>query len=113
MNGRGGTGGTASTLEAELSFGLTPDLKLSVSGPVVFQPDPLSALVRDSEYTYQRRLQCACMLAVTLTPVANPKNPTAYSEAPQKLGRTVIVQGVMEPGKDLKAPAALHVGQLK
>jgi len=25
----------------------------------------------------------------------------------------VIVQGVMEPGKDLKAPAALHVGQLK
>src|ERR1700734_1122261 len=40
VNGRGGTGGTASTLEAELSYGLTPDLKLSVSAPIVFQADP-------------------------------------------------------------------------
>jgi hypothetical protein len=40
VNGRGGTGGTASTLQAELSYGLTPDLKLSVSAPIVFQPDP-------------------------------------------------------------------------
>jgi hypothetical protein len=32
--------GTASTLEAELSYGLTPNIKLAVSGPVVFQPDP-------------------------------------------------------------------------
>ena len=31
---------TASTLEAELSYGLTQNLKLAVSGPVVFQPDP-------------------------------------------------------------------------
>lgn len=40
MNGRGGTGGVASTLEAELSYGLTQNLKLAVSGPVVFEPDP-------------------------------------------------------------------------
>ena len=32
-------GGTASTLEAELTYGLTQNIKLAVSGPVVFQPD--------------------------------------------------------------------------
>ena len=49
----------------------------------------------------------------TLTLAANPKNPTAYSEASKKLGQTVIVQGVMEPGKDLKAPVPLQVGQVE
>lgn len=39
VNGRGG-GDTTSTLEAELSYGLTENLKLAVSGPIVFQPDP-------------------------------------------------------------------------
>ena len=39
VNGRGG-GDTTSTLEAELSYGLTENLKLAFSGPVVFQPDP-------------------------------------------------------------------------
>jgi hypothetical protein len=39
VNGRG-SGDTTSTLEAELSYGLTENLKLAVSGPVVFQPDP-------------------------------------------------------------------------
>jgi copper chaperone CopZ len=49
----------------------------------------------------------------TLTLAAIPKNPTAYSEAPKKLGQTVIVQGTMEPGKDLKAPVPLQVGEVK
>jgi len=49
----------------------------------------------------------------TLAITASPKNPTAYSEAPKKLGQTVIVQGVMEPGKDLKAPVPLQVGEVK
>jgi hypothetical protein len=40
MNGREGTGGLSSALEAALSYGLTADLKFSVSGPVVIQPDP-------------------------------------------------------------------------
>ena len=40
VNGRGGTSGISSTLEAELSYGVTQNLKLAVSGPVVFQPDP-------------------------------------------------------------------------
>jgi hypothetical protein len=40
VNGREGNGGTAATLEAELTYGLTQNLKLAVSGPVVFQSDP-------------------------------------------------------------------------
>ncbi len=39
-NGRGGTGGIAAALEAELSYGVTPNIKLSVSGPVVIEADP-------------------------------------------------------------------------
>jgi copper chaperone CopZ len=49
----------------------------------------------------------------TLALAVNRKNPTAYTEAPKKIGETVIVKGVMEPGKDLKAPVPLQVGQVK
>jgi len=42
-----------------------------------------------------------------------PKNPGAYSEALKKLGRSVVVQGVMLPGKDLKAATPLQVSQVK
>jgi hypothetical protein len=38
--GVNGRSGTASTLEAELSYGLTQNLKLAVSGPIVIRPDP-------------------------------------------------------------------------
>ena len=38
--GVNGRSGTASNLEAELTYGLTQNLKLAVSGPVLFQPDP-------------------------------------------------------------------------
>ncbi len=40
VNGRGGGGGNTSTLESELSYGLTQNVKLAVSGPIVFRPDP-------------------------------------------------------------------------
>jgi len=40
VNGRAGTAGISSALEAELSYGLTQNLKLAVSGPIVLQPDP-------------------------------------------------------------------------
>jgi copper chaperone CopZ len=49
----------------------------------------------------------------TLPLIADPKSATAYSEAPKKIGRTVIVQGVMAPTKDLKAAVPLQVSQLK
>jgi hypothetical protein len=44
---------------------------------------------------------------------ADPKNATAYGEAQKKLGQTVIVQGVMMPAKDLKAPVPIQVSQVK
>ena len=40
LNARGGTGGLSSTLEAELTYGVTQNLKLAFSAPVVFQADP-------------------------------------------------------------------------
>lgn len=40
VNGRSGSGGTTATPEALLSYGLTQNVKLSVSGPVVIRPDP-------------------------------------------------------------------------
>jgi hypothetical protein len=42
VNGRGGAGGLTSTLEASLSYGLTQNIKLAVSAPLAFQPDPYS-----------------------------------------------------------------------
>ena len=36
-----------------------------------------------------------------------------YGEALKKVGQTVIIQGVMEPGKDLKAPVPLQVREVK
>ena len=39
-NGRGGNGGTTATVETELSYGLTQNLKLTASAPVVIEPDP-------------------------------------------------------------------------
>jgi hypothetical protein len=44
--------------------------------------------------------------------VAYPKNRDAYVEAASKLGQTVTLQGVMEPGKDLKATVPLQVSQI-
>jgi len=51
-------------LEAELSYGLTQNLKLAVSGPVVFQPDPLSTLLGNNEHANQRRFQWAGLVAI-------------------------------------------------
>lgn len=45
--------------------------------------------------------------------VADPKNATSVSDASKKLGQTVIIQGVMVPGKDLKSAAPLQVSQVK
>ncbi|MGA7238274.1 MAG: cation transporter [Bryobacteraceae bacterium] len=45
--------------------------------------------------------------------VADPKNPEAFAEAEKKLGQTVIAQGTMTPGKDLKATVPLQLVQLK
>ena len=49
----------------------------------------------------------------TLMLAPDPKNPGGYSDASKKLGQSVIVQGVMVPGKDLKAATPLEVRQVK
>jgi copper chaperone CopZ len=41
------------------------------------------------------------------------KNAAAYDEAAGKLGQSVVIQGVMVPGKDLKALVPLQVSQVK
>ena len=43
----------------------------------------------------------------------DPKNVAAYDDAAKKLGQTVVVQGVMVPGKDLKALVPLQVSKVK
>jgi len=44
---------------------------------------------------------------------ADPKNPSPFSEAQKRAGQTATVQGVMMPGKDLKASVPLQVTQVK
>src|SRR5438067_914212 len=48
-----------------------------------------------------------------LSLVGDPKNAAALSAASGKTGQTVVVRGVMLPGKDLKAPVPLQVSQVK
>lgn len=45
--------------------------------------------------------------------VADPTHRAAYSEVSKKIGQTVTVQGVMTPGKDLKASVPLQVQEMK
>ncbi len=49
----------------------------------------------------------------TLMLAPDPKNPGAYTDASKKLGQSVIVQGIMIPGKDLKTATPLQVTQVK
>jgi copper chaperone CopZ len=43
----------------------------------------------------------------------DPKNAAAYNDAVKKIGQAVVIQGVMVPGKDLKALVPLQIGQMK
>lgn len=49
----------------------------------------------------------------TLTLVPDPKNLGAFGGVSEKLGQSVVVQGVMTPGKDLKAATPLQVHEVK
>jgi copper chaperone CopZ len=44
---------------------------------------------------------------------ADPKSASAYSDAGRRVGQVAVVQGVMTPGKDLKALVPLQVSQVK
>ena len=43
----------------------------------------------------------------------DPKNAAAYNDAAKKVGQSVVIQGVMVPGKDLKALVPLQLNQVK
>jgi hypothetical protein len=43
----------------------------------------------------------------------DPKSAAAYNDAAKKVGQSVVVQGVMMPGKDLQALVPLQVSQVK
>jgi hypothetical protein len=43
----------------------------------------------------------------------DPNEAAAYSEAAKKVGQSVVIQGIMMPGKDLKALVPVQVRQVK
>jgi hypothetical protein len=43
---------------------------------------------------------------------ADPKNPAPYDEVVKKVGQSVVIHGVMQPGKDLKRLVPLQVSQV-
>ena len=45
--------------------------------------------------------------------VADPTNAAAFADAARKVGQSVTLEGVMVPGKDLKAPVPFQVAQVK
>ncbi len=47
-----------------------------------------------------------------LTLAPDSKNTAAYDDAAKKVGQSVVIQGVMAPGKDLKAPVPLQITQV-
>jgi copper chaperone CopZ len=44
---------------------------------------------------------------------SDPKNAAAYINAAQKLGQPVVIQGAMEPGKNLKVIVPLQITRMK
>jgi copper chaperone CopZ len=78
-----------------------------------YTPKSTAVSVRGELANVQGRLQLKVSAKDILALVADPKNAAVYSEAPKKLGQTVTIQGVMVPGKDLKASVPLQVGQVK
>jgi copper chaperone CopZ len=113
------------SVEVSLNKGLaTVKLKLgnTVSVPQLWElihkngytPKTTAVLVRGELANVNGNLQLKVSGtndALLLT--SDPKNATAYNDARQKLGQTVIVQGVMAPTKDLKATVPLQVDQFK
>jgi copper chaperone CopZ len=79
-----------------------------------YTPKTTTVSVRGDLAEAQGRLQLKVsgtnqMLAL----VTDPKNTELKNEVHQKLGQTTILQGVMVPGKDFKAPVPLQINQVK
>ena len=79
-----------------------------------YTPKTTTILGKGEVTNVQRRP--ALKVAVTkqvLDLAPDPKNPSAYNEAAKRVGQSVLVQGVMIPGKDLKKAVPLEITQLK
>ena len=85
-------------------------------------------LIRDNGYTPKRTMvavrgelaepQGHIQLKVTgtkdiLDVIPEAAHPAVYSQISKKIGQTVTLNGVMIPGKDLKAPVPLQVQEIK
>ena len=113
------------SVEVSLNKGLA-SVKLkpgnSVSVPQLWQlihekgytPKATAVSVRGELATSQGRLHLKVSGTKDLLMlVSDAKNAAAYGDALKKPGQIVTVQGVMTPGKDLKASVPLQVGQVK
>jgi copper chaperone CopZ len=79
-----------------------------------YTPKAKTVSVRGDLANIQGRLQLKVSgTNETLALVSDSKNASVYGEAQKKLGQTVIVQGVMVPAKDLRAPVPVQVSQVK
>ena len=79
-----------------------------------YTPKATTVSVRGDLANIQGRLQLKVSgTNQTLALVSDSKNASAYGEAQKKLGQTVIIQGVMVPAKDLKAPVPFQISQVK
>ncbi|MDQ6677245.1 MAG: heavy-metal-associated domain-containing protein [Acidobacteriota bacterium] len=79
-----------------------------------YTPQSTAVSVRGEVMNPQGRIQLKVSGAKEiLALVADPKNPATYNVVAKKLGQTVLIQGVMAPGKNLKAPVPLQVRQVK
>jgi copper chaperone CopZ len=79
-----------------------------------YTPKAASVSVRGDVTDVQGRLSLKVSgTKDTLALVADPKNKAAFGAAKAKLGQTVVLDGLMTPAKDLKAPVPLQVTQVK
>lgn len=79
-----------------------------------YTPKTTKVSVRGEPANLQGRLQLkvpGTKDAIAL--IADPNNAAAWSAIGGKLGQTVLVRGVIMPGKDLKAPVPLQVNEVK
>ncbi len=79
-----------------------------------YTPKATKVLIRGALANVQGRLQLKVSgTNETLALVADPKNAAAYNEAAKKSGQTVVIRGLMTPGKDLNVPVPLEAGEVK
>ena len=79
-----------------------------------YTPKTTTVSVRGEVANAQGRLQLKVsgtkdLIALT----ADPKNPAPWNAAQKSTGQTVVIQGVMTPGKNLNAPVPLEVHEMK